>query len=252
VIRVRILIFHGYSLCGSGGNVYIAGLTRCLLRQGHDVQLLCQEKNPAEFDFVDAVGRWPAGRLRVERVRRPARCTAYVPDIGGLLPVYVTGYFPGYQTRPFPELTEAQVTDYLAANTAAVRDVISLAEPDYALANHLVLGPAILARALPSRVPYAVRVHPSALEWTVRPHAGRFGGYARHGLATADVVLVGSGRAAEELWEVMRQPDLPARTRLLPPGAEFAAQHVRPPANRGDGGDAYPDIPRLSLAGHRK
>ncbi len=175
-----------------------------------------------------------------------------MPDIGGLLPVYVTGYFPGYQTRPFPELTDAQVASYLAANTAAVRDVISLAEPDYALANHLVLGPAILARALPSRVPYAVRVHRSALEWTVRPHIGRFGGYARHGLAGADVVLVGSGQAAEDLWEVMRQPDLPARTRLLPPGAEFAAQRVRPPGNRGDNGDAYSDIPRLSLAGHRK
>ena len=185
-------------------------------------------------------------------MRWPAHCTAYVPDIGGLLPVYVTGYVPGYQARPFPQLTEAQVADYLAANTAAVRDVISQAEPDYALANHLVMGPVILARALPSRVPYAVRVHRSALEQTVRPHVWRFGGYARQGLATADAVLVGSGQAAEELWEVMRQPDLPGRTRLLPPGAEFAAHRVRPPGNRGESGDAYPDIPRLSLAGHRK
>jgi len=249
---MRILIFHGYSLSGSGSNAYVAELSRGLVRQGHDVQLLCQERSPAEFDFVDAVGRWPAGRLCVERVRWPAHCTAYVPDIGGLLPVYVTGHFPGYQARPFPQLTEAQVADYVAANTAAVRDVISLAEPDYALANHLVMGPAILARALPGRVPYAVRVHRSALEETVRPHASRFGGYARQGLATADVVLVGSGQAAEELWEVIRQPDLPARTRLLPPGAEFAAHRGRTPGNRGDSSHADPDISRLSLAGHRK
>ncbi len=175
-----------------------------------------------------------------------------MPDIGGLLPVYAAGYFPGYQARPFPQLTEAQLADYVAANTAAVRDVIGLAEPDYALANHVVMGPAILSRALPSRVRYAVRVHRSALVRTVMPHLRRFGGYARQGLAAADVVLVGSGQAAEELWEVMRQPDLPARTRLLPPGAEFAAHRVRPPRNRGDSGDAHPDIPRLSLAGHRK
>lgn len=249
---MRILLFHGYSLGGAGSNVYVAELTRRLIRQGHDVDLLCQERNPAEFDFVDAVGRWPAGRLRVERARWPAHCTAYVPDIGRLLPVYVTGYFPGYQAWPFPQLTQAQIADYAAANTAAVRDVISLAEPDYALANHLVMGPAMLARALPSRVPYAVRVHRSALERTVRPYVGRFGSYARQGLATADVVLVGSGQVAEELWEVVRQPDLPARTRLLPPGAEFATQRVRSPGNRGESGDAYPDIPRLSLAGHRK
>ena len=80
------------------------------------------------------------------------------------------------------------------------------------------MGPAILARALPSRVPYAVRVHRSALEQTVRPHVWRFGGYARQGLATADVVLVGSGQAAEELWEVMRQPDLPGPYPAAPPG----------------------------------
>jgi hypothetical protein len=232
--------------------MYIADLTRCLVQQGHDVQLLCQERNPAEFDFVDAVGRWRDGRLSIQGRRGPGRCTAYVPDIGDLLPVYVTGYFPGYQARPFPQLTEGQVAAYVAANTAAVRDVISLAEPDYALANHLVMGPAILARALPSRVPYAVRVHRSALEQTVMPHVWRFGGYARQGLAAADAVLVGSGQAAEELWEVIRQPDLPARTRLLPPGAEFAAHRVRPPGNRGDSADAHPDIPRLSLAGHRK
>jgi len=41
VIPVRILIFHGYSLSGSGSNVYIARLTRRLVRQGHDVQLFC-------------------------------------------------------------------------------------------------------------------------------------------------------------------------------------------------------------------
>ncbi|HTT52946.1 MAG TPA: hypothetical protein VMH35_16245 [Streptosporangiaceae bacterium] len=121
----------------------------------------------------------------------------------------MTGYFPGYRARPFPQLTDAQLAEYVAANTAAIRDVISWAEPDYALANHLVMGPAILARTLPGRVPYAVRVHRSALEETVMPHVWRFGGYARQGLARAHVVLVGSGHAAEELWEVMRQPDLP-------------------------------------------
>ena len=65
---MRILIFHGYSLCGSGSDAYIAELTRGLVRQGHDVQLLCQEENPAGFDFVDAVGRW-RWAARIERVR---------------------------------------------------------------------------------------------------------------------------------------------------------------------------------------
>jgi len=37
-------------------------------------------------------------------------------------------------------------------------------------ANHLVMGPVIVARGLEGRAPYAVKVHGSALEYTVRPN----------------------------------------------------------------------------------
>ena len=38
---------------------------------------------------MDAVGTWEAGRPRVRVLREPVRVTAWRPDIGGLLPVYV-------------------------------------------------------------------------------------------------------------------------------------------------------------------
>ena len=63
----------------------------------------------------------------------------------------------------------------MAANVAAVRDVAARARPDAALANHLVMGPLILARALGGEVPYAVKIHGSALEYVgqARPRALR-------------------------------------------------------------------------------
>ena len=69
-------------------------------------------------------------------------------------------------------------------------------------------------------MPYAVKVHGSALEYVVRPHRDRFIGWAREGLAGASAVLAGSRHTAESLWEVMDDPDLPARTRLGPPGVD--------------------------------
>ena len=103
-----------------------------------------------------------------------------------------------------------------------------------ALANHLVMGPAILARALGGAVPYAVKVHGSALEYTVRPQRERFLPYAAEGLAGAAAVLVGSRHTAESLWEVMADPALPARTRLGPPGVDV--HEFRPaPAEAADG-----------------
>ena len=226
---MRVLVFHGYLLRGTGSNIYNAELARWLVDRGHEVQLFCQERDAAELDFVDAVGRWEDGQLRTQVLRRPVRCTAYLPDIGGLLPVYVADPYEGFDARPFPQLTDAQLERYIDANVAAIRDVIAVAEPDEALANHLIMGPVILARALPARIPYAVAIHGSALEYTVRPSLERFGPYAREGLAGARGVLVGSRHTAESLWETMRQPGLPAKTRLLGPGVDVRRFRPCPP-----------------------
>jgi glycosyltransferase involved in cell wall biosynthesis len=238
---VRILIFHGYLLRGTGSNVYNAELARSLVGLGHEVHLLCQDADAARYDFVDAVGRWCRGRLTVERLREPVRCTAYLPDIGPVLPVYVADHYDGFDARPFPSLTDEQVERYIGLNAAAVRDVAAAAEPDVALANHVVMGPVILARALAGRIPYAVKIHGSALEYTVRPHAARFVPYAREGLASAAGVLVGSRHTAESMWEVVGLPGLPERTRLLPPGVDVRVFRPRSAADAKTGLDALAD-----------
>ena len=91
----------------------------------------------------------------------------HMPDIGRVLPVYVADEYEGFDAKPFPELTDAELEHYIDANVEAVRAVPT---PDVALANHLVMGPVILARALGGAAPYAVKIHGSALEYTVRPH----------------------------------------------------------------------------------
>ena len=224
---MRVLIFHGYLLRGTGSNIYNASLARALAALGHEVHLLCQERSAREIDFVDAVGHWHGGRLELQALRDPARVTVYTPDIGRTLPVYVADSYESFDAVPFPDLADRALERYLEANVAAVREVSERISPDLALANHLVMGPAILARALGRDVPYAVKVHGSALEYTVRPHPKRFLPYALEGLARAGGVLVGSRHTAESLWEVIGDPSLPARTRLGPPGVDVAAFRPR-------------------------
>jgi glycosyltransferase involved in cell wall biosynthesis len=217
---VRILIFHGYLLRGTGSNIYNASLVRALVALGHEVHLLCQDRAARELPFMDAVGTWEGGELRLDVVREPVRCTAYLPDIGRVLPVYVVDPYEGFDAVHFSDLADDQLAAYLDANAAAVGEVAERARPDVALANHLVAGPAILARGLAGTVPYAVKVHGSALEYVVRPHSERFLPLAREGLAAAGGVLVGSRHTAESLWRTMDDPGLPARTRLGPPGVD--------------------------------
>ena len=93
------------------------------------------------------------------------------------------------------------------------------------------MGPVILARGLEGRAPYAVKIHGSALEYTVRPHPERFLPFALEGIRGASGVLVGSRHTAESLWEVLSdEPSLPERTRLGPPGVDANSFH--PPRPR--------------------
>jgi glycosyltransferase involved in cell wall biosynthesis len=228
---MRVLIFHGYLLRGTGSNIYNASLAQALVRAGHEVHLLCQDRHAGELDFVDG-----------------DRCTVHVPDIGGILPVYVADSYEGFEAITFPELGDEQLESYIGANVEAVRTVVERHQPDVALANHLIMGPLVLARGLEGRVPYAVKIHGSALEYTVRPHRERFLPHAAEGLAGASGVLVGSRHTAESLWEVMADPELPERTRLGPPGVDIHSFRPRPPdearaglrrlAHRVEGGEA--------------
>jgi glycosyltransferase involved in cell wall biosynthesis len=219
---VRLVIFHGYLLRGTGSNVYNAELAEALVRLGHEVHLLSQEGRPEQLGFVDSIGRWRNGKLEVHQVRNPAytgRCTVYRPDIGGLLPVYVYDDYEGFQVRTFDRLTDEELARYLDANVAAVREVATLADVDAGFANHVLMGPVILARALGEK-PYAVKIHGSALEYTLKPHYQRFAPYASEGLVPARAVLVGSRHTAESLWAAMPLEGLRERTFLGPPGVD--------------------------------
>jgi glycosyltransferase involved in cell wall biosynthesis len=213
-------------LRGTGSNVYNASLAHALARLGHDVHLLCQDRGAGALPWVDRVGSWREGELQVEPA--PESCsepgegrgtvTVYLPEIGDLLPVYVFDRYEGFEVKTFADLTEAELDSYLEANVAAVRNVVAaVGGVDAALANHLIMGPAILAR---SGLPFAAKIHGSALEFTVRPNPDRFLPYAREGMEAAAGILVGSGHTAAVLWETLDDPDLPHKTRLGPPGVD--------------------------------
>ena len=90
---MRVLLFHGYMLRGTGSNIYTANLARALAHLGHEVHLFCQDR-----------------QVRIEGVE------IHNPDIHGLLPVYVKDPYEGFEVKAFPELTEREreVLDLIA------------------------------------------------------------------------------------------------------------------------------------------
>ncbi len=231
-------IFHGYLLGGTGSNVYNARLAAAFVGQGHEVHLLCQDRHPERQPFVDAVGTGIVDAAAARARAKPAattghgRCVAYRPDIGGLLPVYVADRYEGIEARTFADCSDEEVAAYIdGQRRGRARARRAACDPRLALANHLVMGPVILARALGGRVPYAVKVHGSALEYTVKPQPERFLPLAREGLERRAAVLVGSHHTAESLWRALADDrTCIERTRLGPPGVDVERFAPREPA----------------------
>jgi glycosyltransferase involved in cell wall biosynthesis len=187
---VRILLWHGYLLGGTGSNVYTRALAREWSRAGHDLTVFCQEPNPDQFDLAGA-----------EIVR---------PDIGGLLPVFVLDRYEGLEARLLQDLTREERERFVELNAAAVRERLPA---DLVFANHVLLGGPVGA-ATGAR--YAVKAHGSELEYSMRGNAA-LSEWGRASLERAAAVFVGSAHIRSVLEEVVGHVD---RVHEVPPGVD--------------------------------
>lgn len=229
---MRVLLWHGWLLEGSGSNVYTARVAEVLRRAGHDVLLLCQERHVDRYEFLDAwgtVGSEGISPLReLPRTDRPGRATLLRPDIGTLLPVFVIDEYEGFRVKRFPDLTDPELSDYLGRNVEALRTAASWFEPDVVIAGHAVPGAVIASRAFgPGR--YAAKIHGSDLEYAIRLQP-RYQELAREGLDGARAVVGATANVLARTVELI--PSAAAKTQLVPPGVDVELFHptARQPA----------------------
>ena len=223
---MKILLWHGYLLGGTGSNVYTRAVAREWSRAGHEVVVVCQEPHPELYEL---------GGARVVR-----------PDIGGLLPVFVFDRYEGLDAKLLPDLTPDERVRYVDANVAALHE---LGPADVVFANHVLLGAPVAAG---TGLPFAVKAHGSELEYSMRGN-DELAAWARETLAGATAVFVGSAHIREVLEEVVGHVD---RVHEVPPGvdvedfrrearsealARLLAEARRDPPNPGNTNERLPD-----------
>jgi glycosyltransferase involved in cell wall biosynthesis len=194
---VRVLLWHGYLLRGTGSNIYKANIVREWRAAGHDVLLMCQERDVEEFHFIDAHGDFSPGNddyeLSETGVSRAAgRATLVRPAIGDLLPVYVVDNYEGFKVKQYLDLSQDELATYVDRNVAALATAIERHRPEATLVGHEVMGPFIARKACArtgSR--YAAQLHGSALEYVVKRDS-TYLDYAVRGLGGAHTVIGGS------------------------------------------------------------
>jgi glycosyltransferase involved in cell wall biosynthesis len=196
---VRIVLWHGYLLSGTGSNEYTRAVAREWSRSGHDVTVVCQDRHPERIDLAGA------------RVVRPE-----LPD--GLLPVFVLDRYEGLEPRYVQDFSPAQRERYVAANAETLR---TLLPADVVLANHVVPGGPVGA-ATGAR--FGVYAHGSELEYSMRGNT-ELCEWARPALAAADCVFVGSGHIRGVLEDVGGHVD---RVFEVSPGVDVSEFQPRP------------------------
>ncbi len=195
---MKIVLWHGYLLGGTGSNVYTRALAREWSRAGHEVVVLSQEPHPEQYDLGGA------RHLR--------------PDVDGLLPVFVLDRYEGHEPRLLPELSREERDRYVETNAAAVRAELPA---DLVFANHVLLGGPVGAA---SGARYAVKAHGSELEYAMRGNP-ELQAWGRESLAGAEAVFVGSQHIRRVLEEVVGHVD---RVHEVPPGVDVDEFRPRP------------------------
>jgi glycosyltransferase involved in cell wall biosynthesis len=195
---VRILLWHGYLLGGTGSNVYTRSLAREWSRAGHEIVLFCQERHPERYDIGTA-----------SLVR---------PEIGALLPVFVLDRYEGLEARLLHEISKEELGPYVELNAEALRSHLPA---DLVFANHVLPGGAVAAAV---GAPYAIKAHGSELEYSMRgrPELEEWG---RRSLAKATAIFVGSGHIRRALEEVVGPQE---RIFEVPPGVDIEAFVPKP------------------------
>lgn len=240
-----LCIWHGYLLGATGSNIYTHHLVESWVRAGHDVVLACQEPDPTKHPSIHEVvhlehdrdtGAVTVARRDEVRTREAGhgRCTMVVPDLHGLLPVYVLDRYEGFEVVRVPELDDARLAAYLRDHAAAMRWVLDEFAPGGVLINHASPLPAAIGPVLDAAgVPYAVKVHGSELEYALVEDE-RLVAPAAEALRRSASVLVGSDHIERRTRELLGDDAVEGRVATVPPGVDLDRFHPieRDDANR--------------------
>lgn len=197
VADVKVYIWHGYLLSGTGSNEYTRALARTLAVQGHDVTVFCQDHDAAEYDLAGA--------------------RVVVPDLPGPLPVFVSDYYRNADAQLLTDMGRETAMQFVRVNADSIR---AEGPADLLIANHVLLGGPV---GESSGLPYVVKAHGSELEFAMRDRPDLCD-WASASLESALAVIVGSEHIANVVRELVGIPD--SQIHSIPPGVDI--EEMRP------------------------
>jgi glycosyltransferase involved in cell wall biosynthesis len=192
---MKILLWHGYLLGGTGSNVYSRALARAWSKHGHDVVVFSQDPHPERVDL---------GGAAVVR-----------PDIGTLLPVFVVDRYEDLDARRVQDITWAEREHFVQANAAAIREHLPA---DVVFTNHLSLGGPVGAA---TGEPFGVKIHGSELTFSMEGNE-ELCRWGRESLDRCRLLVAGTEHIRHQTEAALGPGDYADRIATIPPGVDVS------------------------------
>lgn len=200
---MKILIIHGYLLRGTGSNIFVQSISSELVKLGHNVILMCQDRDVFDLKFISShldfdknnnsiIKKWERENINP--------CVLYTPNLEGVLPVYIVDKYPGFRNvKTFNDLSQEELDRHIEQNIAAASVIIEKENPNIVLTNHAIISPEI-ARRLKEKfqIPYYCFLHGSAFNFCVKKDK-RLEEIAGKSLSNAEKIFVSSQYLASEI-----------------------------------------------------
>ncbi len=164
---MRIGLYHGYELIGSGSNEYTRYVSRALALLGHEVHVFCREPEPERIPHVSRAIAWDSAGAPQELFLRnlSSNCVVHQLPDPQICPVYITDQPRKGRVKPFTALSDGELDDYHSFSLATLRAALKAYPVDVLHANHLVYQPSV---AVETGFPTVIFLHGSSIEYTVK------------------------------------------------------------------------------------
>ena len=227
----HVIIIHGYTLEGTGSNIYTLNVAQVWLKQGYGVTIVCQDLNAKSYDFVDEYYGPDTSLDDIEKLDNPnpGVCRVVVPNIHFLLPVYNYDVYEGYTVKTIPDCSIEECENHINKTASGLKAVAcgTANRPPacFVLTNHALFSPVIASRALAGlNIPYSCKMHGSALTFVLQPHP-RLLPYGIEGLKNCSQIIAGTLHIVDRMNEVFGEENakllnFKSKMTIVPPGMD--------------------------------
>jgi len=182
---MKVLILSHFPLDGSGSSVYTRDLASFLVKNGHEVKVICTgHKNVSGFDFSVSVIKFK------KEFRNEAISDLFSNEKEGDSVEYDLGFdFPAftvhaYSKNTFSSLVDYEIDDYINVYKNRVDQIIKEFSPDIIHTQHIWLASYI---ASTTGIPYIITSH--GAEFVSFDQDSRYHSYIKKAVASASKII---------------------------------------------------------------